>query len=885
MQPTVERIGVYQILEEVGRGGMAVVYRAVDTRSGREVALKVLPPYFAHDPVFLKRFLREGAHAVQLDHPNIVSTYEVGEADGRHYIAMEFVRGKTLAQILKEQPGPMDPVQAVEILRQVASGLAYAHQRGFVHRDIKPGNLIIAAHTGRVMIMDFGIAKQIAKEETRVTMTGATIGTPAYMSPEQVRGEEELGPEADVYSLGVVAYRMLTGELPYQADNALLLMHKILHEPPRPPLEVNPHLPKGVAFALLRALAKEPRHRYRSAIAFAKALKQGLYWSPSQREYEHVWSYAAASLPETPPPPSLSPPPSYEPPVAKGKRQGWGWVLAVMIFLVIAGLGYVFLPWQTWLSSLPGRQAPPVAVNAITVLPPASPTVAPPIPTLTATPSPTSTSTPTATSTPHPSPSPTPTTTTTTSGPGTAVSPLILVPFEGEEGVFRLLVPADWQKGQEGADVVFTSPDQLKRIQIRHLVDLKPDQSPETLLDDLLQEARFIFQDIQAGERQPMALEDVDAVRQRMQAQLLGISFFGELVAIKAGQDGFLILAAAPETEAAVYEPVYETILNSVKVNPASIVAAAPTATFTPTATPKPKPTHKPKPTRPPATPTPSPTPTAPPLQGHIAYAVWNAGIHDYQIQVRNGDGSQPQVLYVGAAQPDFCLQPPGRLVADGTKAGLEGVIVWEQGRVREAFPNTSDTLPACSPEGQRIVFESRREGGPHIWIHPDINIHDDQAGYRFTFGQYPTWSALWQIVWQGCDYWAGAGSHCGIWQVPDRWGTPVRLTTDASDTAPDVSPDGRWVAFMSHRSGHWQVYRVPAVGGPITQLTQEGDNGLPTWSPDGQYLAFVSNREGGWGLWVMLADGSQQRKIATLEPGFGGGPIDWTRQRISWGP
>jgi hypothetical protein len=297
-----------------------------------------------------------------------------------------------------------------------------------------------------------------------------------------------------------------------------------------------------------------------------------------------------------------------------------------------------------------------------------------------------------------------------------------------------------------------------------------------------------------------------------------------------------------------------------------------------------------------PPTPLPPPTPDAPAgspsaeLRGRIAYSIWEAASNTYLIMARGMDGSAPSLIYRGATQPDFCVRPYNRIIANGFSAGLEGTVVIDlDGGVREVIPNTRDKLPACSPDGQRVTFETNREGEWQIWLHRDINVRDDHASYKLGpsyFGHYPAWSSRWQIIWQGCNFWSANGGDCGLWQVPDTGrGTPVRISTGSSDTAPDASPDGSGVAYMSRETGRWQVFTASANGGDNRQLTQEGDSGLPTWAPDGQAIAFVSNRDGRWGLWVMDVDGRHQRRIAALEPAFGQGPIDWTEQRISWGP
>jgi serine/threonine protein kinase len=246
-----EKLGKYEIIEEVGRGGFAAVYKAVDTTLDRTVALKVLAPHLLWDPTFVERFQREAKVAANLDHPNIVTIYEVAQIKGVYFIAMQFLEGRTLSRILEaEGPLPVPRVQAV--VEQIASALDYAHARGFVHRDIKPSNIIVA-HDGRVTLTDFGLVK--AGEGTQLTASGMVFGTPEYMSPEQAEGKV-LDAQSDIYSLGVVLYEMLAGQAPFVADTTPAVMYKHVHEPP--PLDELPSgLPQGVVAVLDKALAKK----------------------------------------------------------------------------------------------------------------------------------------------------------------------------------------------------------------------------------------------------------------------------------------------------------------------------------------------------------------------------------------------------------------------------------------------------------------------------------------------------------------------------------------------------------------------------------------------------------------------------------------------------
>ena len=262
----------YLIENEIGRGGMAVVYRGVDTRLNRTVAIKVLPPDVAFNQDVRARFLREAQTAAQLNHPNIVPIYSVDEKDGGGlvYFVMAFVDGESLGSRLKrEGMWPVD--RAVRVLRDVADALAYAHARGVVHRDIKPDNILIDRASGRPMVTDFGIARAAAGE-TRLTVTGVAVGTPAYMSPEQALGEREIDGRSDLYSLAVVGYHMLTGETPFKAVNTPAMLVKHVSERPRPVRERRPDVPAYLAVAIDRALSKRPEDRWTDAAEFRDAL-------------------------------------------------------------------------------------------------------------------------------------------------------------------------------------------------------------------------------------------------------------------------------------------------------------------------------------------------------------------------------------------------------------------------------------------------------------------------------------------------------------------------------------------------------------------------------------------------------------------------------------
>ena len=231
----------YDVQGELGRGGMALVYRALDLRLRRPVAVKVLPPEFAFRDEVRRRFLREAEMAARLSHPNIVPIYSVDERGGLVFFVMALVEGESLASMLARTPRLAVP-DAKRILRDVADALAFAHAHGVIHRDIKPDNILIERDGGRPLVTDFGIARA-AEADGHLTVTGVAVGTPAYMSPEQSLGERELDGRSDVYSLGVVGYQMLAGELPFKASNTPAMMMKHVSTIPIPVRERRSDMP------------------------------------------------------------------------------------------------------------------------------------------------------------------------------------------------------------------------------------------------------------------------------------------------------------------------------------------------------------------------------------------------------------------------------------------------------------------------------------------------------------------------------------------------------------------------------------------------------------------------------------------------------------------
>jgi serine/threonine-protein kinase len=358
----------YELDDRLGSGGMSTVYRATDRVLERTVAVKVLAEHLSDDEKFVARFRREALAVAKLVHPNIVQVYDTGVDNGRHFIVMEYVEGKSGAQLL-QRDGALRPGTAVEIAAQACAGLEYAHRQGIIHRDVKPGNLmVIGGPAGgppemTVKLADFGIAR--AAEQTRLTQVGSVVGTAAYLSPEQSRGEEAT-PISDVYSLGVVVYQLLTGRLPYEGNSLAELAIRRENERPLPPTSYKQDIPEELSQAVLRALENEPENRYVDALALAAALRAGLSGIPPADDATTNVIGAGASTaatrvatprePQTPTAPvraarpRRSPPPprrAVPPPVAAERRRparrggassflkGLG---AVILIAVIAGL-------------------------------------------------------------------------------------------------------------------------------------------------------------------------------------------------------------------------------------------------------------------------------------------------------------------------------------------------------------------------------------------------------------------------------------------------------------------------------------------------------------------------------------------------------------------
>ncbi|MBI3362421.1 MAG: serine/threonine protein kinase [Chloroflexi bacterium] len=392
-------LGPYQITQPLGRGGMAAVYKAYQPALQRYVAIKILPASLAHDPQFSERFTREARAIARLDHPNILPVYDFGQSDGVTYIVMKYVDGGTLKDVLERGKMPFD--QAALILGQVASALDYAHGQGVIHRDIKPANILLA-RPDWALLSDFGLAK-VTESAAKLTGTGVGMGTPEYMAPEQASGLE-IDARADIYSLGVTLYAMVTGEVPYTGSTPIAIILKHVNDPLPSPRAVNPAIPFVAETAILKAMAKKPAERYPSASELSRAFGAAVGAKPQVEATRlevpgapitEKRPTAGATILEPPPsavrevsptmpppaawPPAAPPPVAVAPPPAKKGGISWVWIAgaAVAFVCLLLVVGSVFLGGMVAIFGSTATPEPPTPFISTSPAPTSVPTLPP----------------------------------------------------------------------------------------------------------------------------------------------------------------------------------------------------------------------------------------------------------------------------------------------------------------------------------------------------------------------------------------------------------------------------------------------------------------------------------------------------------------------------
>lgn len=362
-------LGGYEILEQIGRGGMASVYKAHDPRMDRYVALKILPPYYSEDPVFQERFKREAKAIAALEHPHILPVHAYGEEDNVAYLVIRFMPSGTLADLLEHGPLPLH--EAGRLLTQVAAALDYAHRRGILHRDVKPSNVLLDAD-GNAYLADFGIARLV---EAASDLTGSGIvGTPPYISPEQVEGgSANLTAASDQYALGIMLYEMVTGQRPFESDTPMRVLMMHLNDPLPSARTLRPDLPEAAEEAIDKALAKDPVARFDTCSALASAFNSGLEKAaraatvhrslevPAATVHEHTADFDAATV-------------AVAPPSRVSTKRGIPvWLMGLGALLIVAVIGAVIfgprLIGAVTPTSMPVRTLAPDAMNGLASTP------------------------------------------------------------------------------------------------------------------------------------------------------------------------------------------------------------------------------------------------------------------------------------------------------------------------------------------------------------------------------------------------------------------------------------------------------------------------------------------------------------------------------------
>ena len=933
-----QRLGRYEIRSEIGRGGMGMVFQGFDTLLQRVVAVKVLPPQFAFDDDFVRRFHREAVMSAQLHHSNVVTIHDVGEHDGYHYIVMEFLEGQTLDQWLKDN-GTMPLPQAVQVLRQVASALDFAHSRGMIHRDIKPSNIMLASD-GHATLMDFGLVR--AAEGAMLTRTGMVVGTPEYMAPEQATGAEIDG-RTDVYALGVVLYRMLSGHLPFTRSTPYAVTYAHIHEAPPPLRQLRADLPARMEAILLKAMAKEPAARYARASQMANDFAAAVAEMPAAETIARPAAdlYAAQTLIGDAPtrqvvnkPPSAAPPPRpvAAPAPASTPRRALPLplIIGAVALLAILGIGGFALAGNRGAVSAPTATAaalaaasptpapatatlaaPPTVVTPTVVTPTAAATAAPASPTaaalatsavtVTVTLAPTATApppdTPTATLTNTPAPTNTPAARPTATRPAATVAPAapgVVLDFE------RDIV---WRRGQQPYGTLTRAAEQVKEgksagklaydfaaVTDNYVVfEARPPLSIPGRPTGL---TAWVYGD-GAGHFLNVWLQDkAGEVRSYTFGQIKHQGW-QQLTAWLNDQAPWPVGHISGANNQKLDYPVsfFALVLDGVPDGQASrgviyvddlraTDAPLPALTVTPDA-------GAPTPAQPGATATPNAGGSPSNLSGRIAYTVWNNGHMDTVVYNVSNDSRTP--IIANMRQPDFNLN--GELVGNGDGGGADNLVRTDRngGNKRALSEHSEDAHPHWSPSGISIIFDSTAQGDgrSRLYFQEDAGARSEtpplKIGSQEVFGRYPVILGSWRVAFNGCNNWDG-GRTCGIMTIDTNGNNPGVATDQAGDIPTDNL--GSQVLFMSNRDGNWEVYRVGGDGSGLQRLTNNPANdGLATASPDGNFIAFVSNRDGNWAVFVMRADGREPRKLFDLNGGYGSGDWDWTQERLSWGP
>ncbi|MCC6166571.1 MAG: protein kinase [Caldilineaceae bacterium] len=899
-------IAHYCVEERLGGGAMGSVYRAYDEKNGRMVALKVLLP--GADSILRERFRREARTVSTLKHPHIVRTLQVGQtlSSGVIFIAMELVEGASLAELL-EQHGRLTPRDACAILAPIAQALAYAHGQGVVHRDVKPSNILlrrVSAETpGAValgvlsdpvvpLLSDFGIAR--AMDAPELTSAGRTIGTPAFMAPEQCAGSGEIDGRADIYSLGAVLYRCLIGRAPFSGSTTQIL-HAHVYDPVMIPEAAARTMPPAVLAILTRSMVKEPAQRYPEMALVAEELARSAALLPAAERTapppddgdttrtmavlpttSSLQAGAARILvpaaPVTPrsmgvvplrPAPSATavrplPPPRVQPARRLPRSQVGALILGgalMLLLLVLAVTVFSRMLPSVFSSARPPRaaQATPTQVESMVT---AAPAAGPPAPAQT--PSQAQAQSGLAVlASPEPARGPTPTPTR---------EPPPAVPLDSAwSDAQAFFAERDWRAALDWLIIVRRideefEPGQVESMMVMAYVGLATDATVAGRLEeavDFFDEALEVSPNsalVKQMHAATVALAEAgvgERIRARQSVQRSHADYAASLLADDP-------CAASEHLAAAIRVLSDPPLLERLAAYEQSCTEAQTADVLSQ-------------------------------LGGRIIYSAQQDSIYRiFQMAVGQTEGESSSLLLVNnGTQPS--LSPDGRVLAFfSTRPDAQGLYGFDlmaglsvddrSLRFSNAVEDARDAPARWSAQGDRLAFTSTRFGDNRYRVYVTYADSGDDLE-TLGYGKDPAWNPYQDLlVFNGSDE---AGNSPGLWLMRADGSGRVRLTDNGNDQRPAWTPDGSAVVFMSNgRDGNWELYRVDVADLSITRLTDHpAQDGLPAISPDGQYVAFMSDRDGYWRIWFVPVEGGEAQPLGRIS----GELPKWLEHAIQW--
>lgn len=922
------KIAHFTLAERLGGGAMAAVYRATDEETGQSVALKLLLP--GADAVMRERFRREARTASVLDHRHIVPTLEVGQASlqGVAYIAMELIEGYSLSQLL-ELYGRLDPTDACLILAPVAEALAFAHARGIVHRDVKPSNILLQTVAADVpgavrlhvldepvaaLLSDFGIAR--ALDAPDLTSAGRTIGTPAFMAPEQCAGSDEIDGRADIYALGAVLYRCLVGRAPFTGSTTQIL-HAHVYDPLLIPDEAVQRLPQEALDLMARSMMKDPAGRFQDARDMAHTLREAAEsFEPPEEGLNEPGEEATRTMASLPVTQATSSPSSRilvpalparassrTPPVAPSARTGalaprsvgagqaavlpsadvrtavvpeggrqsrrsrrrslgmWilGSALALLLVVALATLVSSVVPGV----GLPGFGSDPaeptepaIAIADGTAQPTATRTQA----TGTVDDGAVAATTPTVPVTDAPTPVPTLTGPTATP---TEVPPPAVPLASAWDDAQAFYAEQDWQSALDWLIVLRRVDQEFERERVESMLVVSyAGLATEASLRGQYDRAAALWENalaIDPDNEYLLALErGTQVMGEGDQAELASAREVLQEAHASYAEALFIAgepCAAAEQMNAAVRFLRSRAVLDRQVALLEACEGAERAAELAE-------------------------------VGGSLIYSSQEG--EAYRIFRQAVIPDSPSTLLVdAAAQP--ALSPDGRMIAFYSRrtdflglAGLDLTLSNDPGarslRFSEYSEDARDAPPSWSSEGDRLAFTSTSFGDDRYRIYV-TSANGDLESATLGYGKDPAWHP-WQdlLVFNGTDE---TGNNPGLWLMRSDGSGRTRLTDNGNDIRPVWTPDGQSVVFMSSgRDGNWEVYRVNVVDQTVMRLTANGgQDGLPAVSPDGTYVAYMSDRDGYWRVYYVPFEGGEAQLLADIS----GQLPNWLEHSMQW--